>query len=806
MSNENDLIKKAIESDDFDFLDIDSLGSIDDEKDQGDTAPVSSNDRGESTLGDLIAASTRNDGAKSSKLAGLKGKINVKGGFGKLKNSFMERFQEDDMGQWDDLASDGNLSIDDFLKKDSVEKTESKTEEEPVVANTVIVETPVVPTTAVSSIVSETSASIAADEPLETAEIPSSSAIIESLADSSASIDVSTDDLGIEFFDLDSIDSISDIAQSTNTNDLAASIAASLTTKTTEPTDIVTTSIDDIMLDFDASKDETVALDKVDQEDESSADTVIDMSDAEENFITRRIHTLKDKVSDIDKDEVIANAKEFASNTKEKTLELIARIKGEKDLALNDDGTNKDRAKEGFGVWSDDDDEETKRRKRAERKRQEHIKLIKIGGIALALIILIILISSCEKGKNKDQQNTENTTTTQKENTFPDMTPEEEEGISNNTVSKNNLSVSENAAQMTDDTKNEILDGEIALKISNMTLEQKVAQLFFVTPEILMDSRKDITAAGSDMGLALVKYPVGGVLLTDKNFQDADGLVNMSSYVASATNHLAFIAVEETGDDESALTLAEILSTEAMSQPEVGESDDTSNAYLAAVNISKVFRRYDINMVFGPMTDVAYKDNAVNASQSFGSKSAFVKDCVRFTVHAYEDEGINCCAMSFPGYGDITSTTSAVPVSHRTKSDVENNEKAMYKDAIYTGVDIITVSAVKYDKIDSANPACMSTTFVQDMIRTDLKYDGIVMSDYLNSKWMTSTYTSKDAAVKCLQAGCDMLLCPADLEEAYYGVLDAVDEGTLTEEQIDASLYRIYRVKMAGQLNYGMYY
>ena len=92
-------------------------------------------------------------------------------------------------------------------------------------------------------------------------------------------------------------------------------------------------------------------------------------------------------------------------------------------------------------------------------------------------------------------------------------------------------------------------------------------------------------------------------------------------------------------------------------------------------------------------------------------------------------------------------------------------------------------------------PASMSPKMITEILRGTLGYDGIIITDALNMGAVTSSYSSADAAVRALQAGNDMLLMPEKFQEAYQGVLTAVENGTLSEERINQSVERILKVK-----------
>lgn len=147
--------------------------------------------------------------------------------------------------------------------------------------------------------------------------------------------------------------------------------------------------------------------------------------------------------------------------------------------------------------------------------------------------------------------------------------------------------------------------------------------------------------------------------------------------------------------------------------------------------------------------------------------------------------------MKFPGK---TAETKSL-------EELKNGELIVYDAAIKSGVDCIMVSHVKANSITGDNtPSSLSSVVIQDILRKTLGFDAVVITDSLSDSAVVDNYSSAEAAVAAIQAGADLLLEPAEYQEAYKGVLQAVSDGTITKERIYESLYRIYRVKYKNAL------
>lgn len=443
-------------------------------------------------------------------------------------------------------------------------------------------------------------------------------------------------------------------------------------------------------------------------------------------------------------------------------------------------------------------------RKLRRKKEQRYA----FGILALVILVIVLILGGIgvgvysflhrEPAKEPEITAEPEPVTVEPEPVVSENEPEEEEVAS---ISENEPEDGE-AGELTDEMKAAILDETIAGYLVNMTIEQKVAGLFFVTPEGLTGSN-DMTIAGSAMSAALNEYPVGGILFTENNMESPEQFKEMIFNVKSFTGNEIFIGVEETGGDDSPFVVSGLSEAVITGQKAIGESGENSGAYTAGIAIGNRMNEYGINTVIGPLADVALSESGYTSAQSFGDDPKQVKDMVRNAVRGIEDQNVHACVKFFPGYGDVEkSPESARPVSNRTKEDIAEKDYPIYKDAINGGADFVMVSQIAYKPITNDVPACLSSEVVTDMLRGELGYEGIVMTDYMDMRSLIMHYKHADAAVMAIQAGADMLFCPGDFKKAYNGILSAVEKGEISEERIDESLYRIYRVKYRDLIDY----
>ena len=339
--------------------------------------------------------------------------------------------------------------------------------------------------------------------------------------------------------------------------------------------------------------------------------------------------------------------------------------------------------------------------------------------------------------------------------------------------------------QQEDDPLDELVDA----LLKDMTLEEKVAGMFMVTPEAITGVGKAVQA-GDGTRTALAENPVGGLIYSEQNYQSDNQFLEMMTNTRSYSKYPLFLAVRrECGDATSFGIEATAKASELTDSDSVREAYGTIATKLAA---------FGIDMDLAPVADiVSEQGNSELQGRTFGSDGATAAPLVNAAVQALQEREISAVLMTFPGEGAAADGTIS-----KSLEELKNSDFLTFQSAIQNGVDGIMVSNVTASEITGDDTPCsLSGAVITDILRGTLGYTGIVMTDMLNESAVTGKYSSAQAAVAAIQAGADMLLCPADYKEAYQGVLDAIAAGTITEDRIQESLYRIYRVKYKNTLD-----
>lgn len=333
-------------------------------------------------------------------------------------------------------------------------------------------------------------------------------------------------------------------------------------------------------------------------------------------------------------------------------------------------------------------------------------------------------------------------------------------------------------------------------KIASMSVEEKVAQLFFVTPGQLMGKESVVDGAGSAFNDRLNEYPVGGILFEADNMRDADTLSSVISNIQLMVDYPMFYGVSDEGGEDSPLIKKNISENVIASEKEIGSSLGDSGAYSAGISIGGELKLIGFNVDFAPYADVSRQKGSVADQRGFGTDLTTTTSLTKNYIKGLEDQSILSTVKYFPSYGDATQDGKNGQVtSQRSKADLEE-EYPLYQEAIDAGADFVMISHVGLPKLrGDRRPASLSKEVITDIVREEWGYDGIVITDYMNKSCIYNSYTYAEAGVGAIEAGADMILSVKNFEKSYNGLLDAVKSGQITEERLNESLTRILRLK-----------
>ncbi len=349
----------------------------------------------------------------------------------------------------------------------------------------------------------------------------------------------------------------------------------------------------------------------------------------------------------------------------------------------------------------------------------------------------------------------------------------------------------------------EELQEKVQAKLSSMSLEEKVAQLFLITPEALTGAGT-VTQAGEATRAALEQYPVGGLIYFQGNIvseqQVTDMITRQQQFSQERIGLPLLISVDEEGGQVTRVaSCANIDVPKFEDTAQIGASGDSSKAHASGQAIGSYLSRMGFNLDFAPVADtLTNPDNTVVKRRSYGSDPQTVAEMAVQNLKGLESQGVYGCIKHFPGHGaTLGDTHNGYAYTDKSWEDLKASDLIPFQRCIAEGVSFVMVGHISLPQaIGDDVPASCSQTAIQGYLRGELGYQGIVLTDALNMGAIVDQYSSAQAAIKAFQAGSDMLLMPADFRSAYQGVLDAVNQGSISQERLNESVTRILKIKM----------
>ena len=353
-------------------------------------------------------------------------------------------------------------------------------------------------------------------------------------------------------------------------------------------------------------------------------------------------------------------------------------------------------------------------------------------------------------------------------------------------------------------TEEEMFQEKVTEYLNKMTMEEKAAQLFIVLPESLIEHEGSITAAGAATQEAIDQIPVGGFIYMENNLE-SDGQVksmleNVQKFSRERIGLPMFLCVDEEGG-----SVARIADSGKFDVPvvadmsEIGQRQNEDEAYEIGTVIGGYLSDLGFNVDFAPVADVwTNPDNQVVKKRAFGSDANAVSKMANAMAEGLKSQGIMACLKHFPGHGNTSSDTHAgYAYTDKTKEEMFQCEWIPFLEGIKNEIPVIMVGHISLPNVmDDDTPASLSSVVMNDFLREEMGYDGIIITDAFNMGAIIKQYSSAEAAVKSLQAGADIILMPEDFKSAYQEVVLAIKDGRLSEERIDESVERILRKKI----------
>ena len=338
---------------------------------------------------------------------------------------------------------------------------------------------------------------------------------------------------------------------------------------------------------------------------------------------------------------------------------------------------------------------------------------------------------------------------------------------------------------------------------SEMTLYEKVLQMHVVTLTELTGKYR-VTEFTGHVEDSICRFPVGGVILYDRSLKSAPQVLRltlgMQQFYRDQTGLPLFVCVDEEGG--VATRVGRQGFPEAPHPPAMGELAARENAeeqirYYGDI-IGNYLNKYGFNVDFAPIADVVTNgNNTFLKKRAFGTDPERVKELVYLFSQQLLAHGVLPCYKHFPGLGGTNDNSHfGYATVNRTLEQFEAAEFVPFRDAGEKGIPFIMCGHVLVPAIsDDKRPASLSKTMLTDILRNRLGFQGIIICDALVMDAVRNDFSSCRSGVEAIKAGCDMIMKPGNFRGSVNAVIEAVENGEISEARIDESVNRILRIK-----------
>ncbi len=348
----------------------------------------------------------------------------------------------------------------------------------------------------------------------------------------------------------------------------------------------------------------------------------------------------------------------------------------------------------------------------------------------------------------------------------------------------------------------------IEKQLQEMTLREKVGQMFVVRPEALdpeayYNSPTDLNnislqAVNERMRETAAKYPMGGVVLYANNIKNPAQLTSFVAELKALPSH-PLLCIDEEGGSVSRLS-----NNQAFRLPkyphmaQLAASGRTKDVHDAAYEIGTYLAGYGFDVDFAPVADVNTNPrNVVIGPRAFSNDPKVAASMVKAFLKGLQKTGVLGCLKHFPGHGDTTADSHfGYAMSRKTWEEMEDCEMIPFKAGLDAGAKIVMTAHISLPNVTGSNtPSTLSSMILQDKLRGELGFKGVIITDAMEMGAIIRQYPIEDACVMAIKAGVDILLCVREYPQAFETVLAAVRRGEIPESRIDESVRRILALR-----------
>lgn len=331
-----------------------------------------------------------------------------------------------------------------------------------------------------------------------------------------------------------------------------------------------------------------------------------------------------------------------------------------------------------------------------------------------------------------------------------------------------------------------MINNRINIIMENMTIEEKIAQML-----IISYNSSYIDNKLSDI---LKKYSPGGFIISDNNITTLKDTQNFILNLKKNSKIIPIISMDQEGGNVQRLKLIKDKSpTNIPYMYEIGKTKNEKLAFDIGKIIGNELKSIGVNVDFAPVSDIYLdKNNTVIGKRSFGDNANLVSNMSINLANGIEKEGVIPTFKHFPGHGatNIDSHFN-LPIINKTYDELKENELIPFKNAINNNAKIIMIGHIALPKItNDFTPATMSKIIITKILKNDLNYTGLIITDAVNMGALQNNYSNEEIYTKSINAGIDLILMPDDIEEAINLI-----KKNISEKRINYSVKKILSFK-----------
>jgi beta-N-acetylhexosaminidase len=346
-------------------------------------------------------------------------------------------------------------------------------------------------------------------------------------------------------------------------------------------------------------------------------------------------------------------------------------------------------------------------------------------------------------------------------------------------------------------TPNQQENQTISEVISKMSLEDKIGQMILAG---ISGTTMDTNAKK-----LISQFHVGGIIFYKNNFETPEQAVQLVNQLkaGNSSNLPLFLGIDQEGGRVTRLPGGLV---NFPSNNQIGKLNNREFSYKVGTLLGHELKEFGLNLDFAPVLDInSNPNNPVIGDRSFGNNSEIVSTLGIQTMKGIQSQNVIPTIKHFPGHGDTSIDSHLeLPIVNKSLNELQKLELIPFERAIKHGADVVMVAHILLSELDKTNPASMSKAVMTDLLRKQLSFKGVIITDDMTMGAITEHFDIGKAAVESVKAGSDIILVGHDYNNVVKitsSLITAVENGEISEQRLNESLERIIQLKRKYRIN-----